>query len=364
MRSTTLAAELARRGATFAAPGADAGADAASTPARVLHFGDAAREAEQAFARGAVRDQSARARLLIRGKDRVEFVQRMCTNDARNVGPDSGVAAVLTNAKGRIVDVVRIVARGDDLVLLGSDGAAARLRDWLSKFIVMEELSIDDAAGELASLLAFGPHAEAAVASVVGVQLSKKAGGFAVATGTFDGATVTVAGAGEAPFHGLELLVPSDRAGALFSKLADAGLAPIGEAAWNQVRIEAGIPLAGRELTENVNPLEASLIAAVSFTKGCYIGQEVVARLNSYSKVQRQLVGVKFPASVDPAAVNEIFWDLLRVGNATSAVRSPRLDATVALAFIKSDYTKPGTPVYTVRAGERFEGTLCEVPFR
>ena len=86
--------------------------------------------------------------------------------------------------------------------------------------------------------------------------------------------------------------------------------------------------------------------------------------LPTNAQVHRHLVHCRFPASVDPAAVNEIFWDLLRVGNPSSLARSPRLDATVALAFVKSEYSKPGTPVYTVRAGERFEGTLCEVPFR
>jgi folate-binding protein YgfZ len=202
------------------------------------------------------------------------------------------------------------------------------------------------------------------VKQVLGVDLAPADGGCSVAQGQVDGARILALGSGPAPFHGIELVAPAAAAGALFDRLVAAGLVPIGEEAFSAVRVEAGIPLHGREISENANPLEAGLLSAVSFSKGCYIGQEVVARLNSYAKVQRLLVGARFPAAVDPASVQEIFWDLLRVGHASSVTRSPRLDATVALAFIKNEYAKPGTPIYTVRQGERIDGVLCELPFR
>jgi len=248
-------------------------------------------------------------------------------------------------------------------VILGSEGRGASLKEWLEKYIVMEELAIEDAGARESTLLAFGPRAKDAVAAVLKAELPAAEGGFAVAQASFEGAVVHALGPGERPFQPIEIVLPSAHAPKLAAKLVEAGLTPIGEEAWEQVRLEAGIPKQGRELTENANPLEAGLLAAVSFTKGCYIGQEVVARLNSYSKVQRNLVGVKFPSSVDPAAVNEIFWDLLRIGHATSVARSPRLGATIALAFVKTEYAKPGTPVYTVREGEHLNGTLCELPF-
>ena len=355
MRPPGLTEELVRRRALL---------DGSAPLPTVVHFGDAAAEAAAAFAGGVVRDQSARARLRVRGKDRHDFVQRMCTNDVKRVAGGVGLAAAFTNAKGRLLDHVRLAERGDELVLLGSEGQAAPLKAWLEKHVVMEELELVDAAESEASLLAFGPRAEAAVESVLGELPAPVDGGFGVRRAPFADGEVLLLGSGAPPLQALELLVPAALAGRLFARLIEAGLAPIGEQAWSQVRVEAGIPQHGREIQENANPLEAGLLHAVSFQKGCYIGQEVVARLNSYAKVQRHLVGARFPASVDPTAVNEIFWDLLRVGHASSVARSPRLDATVALAFVKSEYSKPGTPVYTVRAGERFEGVLCEVPFR
>jgi len=354
MRPQELHDEAARRGAAF---------DAAP-PNAPLHFGDPEREAAAAFGSGVVRAQARRAIVSVRGKDRLEFVNRMSTNDARTIAECVGIAAVLPTAKGRIVDYVRVAPRSDALLLLGSDGQGAALKTWLEKFVVMEELALDDLSESETSLLLLGPRAADAAKRVLGVAPAAASGGFSVVHVPFAGASVTVLGEGEPPLHGLEVVVPSAAAGRLFAALCDAGLAPIGEQAFAQVRVELGIPGFGRELTENVNPLEASLLPAISFTKGCYIGQEVVARLSNYSKVQRRLVGVKFPASVDPAGVNEIFWDLLRVGHATSAVRSRRLDATLALAFVKTEYAKAGTPVYTVVGSEQLHGTLADVPFR
>lgn len=353
MRPKPLEDELLRRGAQL-----DAGAAGA-----VLRFGDPAGEARAAFESGVVREQPARALVAIAGKDRVEFVNRMCTNDTRGVDAGHGVAAVLPTAKGRIVDFVRLFARGEQLLLLGSPGHGPALRSWLEKYVVMEELALADLSGVETSLLLLGPRAREIAARVTGADLAPASGGFAVAHVEFEGSPVTLLGRGEPPLHGIELLAPESAAARLFARLCDGGLTPIGEEAYAQVRVELGIPLFGRELTDNVNPLEASLLSAISFEKGCYIGQEVVARLNNYSKVQRRLVGAKFPMSVDPAGVNEIFCDLLRVGHATSAVRSPRLDATLALAFVKTEYARPGTPIHTVVGGESLHGTLADVPF-
>ena len=353
MRPKPLQDELLRRGAVL-----DAG-----EPHAVARFGDPAAEARAAFASGVVREQPGRALVSIAGKDRLEFVNRMCTNDARRIEGGRGIAAVLPTAKGRIVDFVRIFARGDELLLLGGGGHGPALKSWLEKYVVMEELAIADRSESATSLLLLGPRAAEVVHDVLGVSLGPAPGGFAVAHAEFEGSAVTLLGSGEPPLHGLELLAPERAAARLFARLCDAGLAPMGEEAFARVRVELGIPLLGRELGENVNPLEASLLSAISFDKGCYIGQEVVARLSNYSKVQRRLVGAKFPASVDPAAVNEIFCDLLRVGHATSAVRSPRLDATLALAFIKTEYARPGTPIHTVVGGDALHGTLADVPF-
>jgi folate-binding protein YgfZ len=312
-----------------------------------------------------VRGPIERARLVVRGAERVEFVNRMCTNDVRLVDERTAVAAALTSAKGRIVDLVRVFARGDELVLLGSDGSGERLVQWLQKYVVMEELAIEDSSARDGSLLVLGPNGEKAVERVLGVapRSPGPAKGLAVVAASFGGAAVHAIGPGAPPIHGIELVAPAALVGELRAKLLEAGLAPVDGSAWESLRVELGIPHFGRELTENVNPLEASLGAAVSFEKGCYIGQEVVARLNSYSKVQRHLVGVKFPASVDPAAAHELFVDLLRVGHVSSAVRSTRLDATLALAFVKNEYSKAGTAVYTVREGEHLPGVLAELPF-
>src|SRR5262249_31292957 len=138
-------------------------------------------EARAAFDGGVVREQVGRAQVSIAGKDRVEFVNRMCTNDARRVDAGRGIVAVLPTAKGRIVDLVRIIARGDELLLLGSGGQGPALKSWLEKYVVMEELAIADRSGSMTSLLLLGPRAAEVVRNVLGGSLAPATGGFAVA---------------------------------------------------------------------------------------------------------------------------------------------------------------------------------------
>src|SRR5262249_53278852 len=163
-------------------------------------------EARAAFEGGVVREQPARALVAIAGKDRVEFVNRMCTNDARRVDAGRGVAAVLPTAKGRIVDFVRLFARGEQLLLLGSDGHGPALRTWLEKYVVMEELALADLSSVESSLLLLGPGAREIAERVTGAALAPASGGFAVARSDFEGAPVTLLGSGEPPLHGIEVV--------------------------------------------------------------------------------------------------------------------------------------------------------------
>src|SRR5262249_43794320 len=149
MRPQELHDEASRRGAHF---------DGAP-PRAAVHYGDPEREAAAAFETGVVRAQSQRAIVAVQGKDRLEFVNRMSTNEVRGVSDGAGVAAVLPTAKGRIVDFVRVVSRGETLLLLGSDGQGAAVKAWLEKHVVMEELALEDRSDGEASLLLLGPRA-------------------------------------------------------------------------------------------------------------------------------------------------------------------------------------------------------------
>jgi folate-binding protein YgfZ len=117
----------------------------------------------------------------------------------------------------------------------------------------------------------------------------------------------------------------------------------VGTEALEMVRIEQGVPVQGNELNEDANPLEAGLLDHISFNKGCYIGQEVVARLDTYDKVQRKLVGVSWNENAAPVERAPLRFDETEVGYTTSHARSPRLDRPVALAYVRNAHAKPGT---------------------
>jgi folate-binding protein YgfZ len=329
----------------------------------VLHFGDAGREARAGFESGGVRDESLRARLWIAGKDRVEFVNGQCTNDVRLVTPDTSLTAALTTPKGRVVDWIQVFHEDQRLGLIGSAGQTQVLSDGLSRKIIMEDCSVEDAAPALTPLLAFGPRAPAAVERVFGKAPGTRQQGHAAVRTTSGDAPAWLLGTPAPAGRGVLVLVAPAHAGDALARLVEAGLQPTGEQAFEQLRIESGIPALGKELGDHCNPLEAGLRDSVSFNKGCYVGQEVIARLQHYSKVKRQLVGIRFAPGADVGGLNEVFWDLLRIGELTSATHSERLGATVGLALVKSDYAAPGTEVYCVRDAERIEGKVEALPF-
>ncbi len=328
-----------------------------------LDFGDAAAEARAAFESGGVYDGHGRAKIWLSGKDRVDFLNGQCTNDIKSVSDQHSRIAILVTAKGKVIDRVQAFAQGDRLGFVGSAGQQDALRELLAAKIVMEDCEVTDAS-DLGSLLAFGPAAEDAAKKVLGACPGTSGDGFEATSVEVGGHSITACATRAPGGHGVEILGAPDAMTEVYAQLLDAGLKPIGETAFDQIRVEAGLPALGREMGDHVNPLECGLEDSVSFTKGCYVGQEVIARLHNYKKVKRQLCGLQFPEAADPDALDgEIFWDLLRVGQATSVVRSPRLGATLALGLIKVEYAKPGTDVYGVLDGEKIEGKVVELPF-
>ena len=344
---------------TLQAHGAQLGRE---EPAEVQHYGDPGAEASQGAERGGVRDQSTHGRVRLAGSDRLPFLNGQCTADLLKLSDSSAAVAVMTTVKGRVIDLVRIAEDGESLLLVTSPGQGSTVTETLRSKVVMEDCALSDASEDWASLLAFGPNAPNAVQTVFGSAPEPREDGYGLVRCSWGGDSV-LAFATRAPSGGIELLLPPARAGEAFDALTAAGLHPVGEEAFDQLRIEEGMQALGHEMGDHTNPLEAGLQYAVSFTKGCYVGQEVVARLHSRGKVKRQLVGLRFPLDADPADLDELFWDLLRVGNISSAVRSPRLGATIALALIKSDYGKAGTPVYSVKNSARIEGEVSALPF-
>jgi folate-binding protein YgfZ len=210
-------------------------------------------------------------------------------------------------------------------------------------------VAVQDASAAFAQVELFGPGAAALLGETIPASDE-------VREQTLGGVALRVIGTD----YGFLLLVPAGDAAAVEAWLAEAGAAPVTQDTMEILRVEAGRPSPAHELTEDYTPLEMNLGAAVSDTKGCYTGQEVIARQITYDKITKRLVGVRLDAPVNAGAA--VLAEDRRAGEVTSAVESPRL-GPIALAVIKRPHFDPGTPVTLNTAEGAVGGTVVALPF-
>jgi len=305
---------------------------------------------DAALASCAVADRSDLARLLGTGPDLLGLLHRLSTGDVRDLRPGEGRETVLTNSKGRIVERLSAHHLGDDGVLLiGGAGSAPRVLAHLQKFTFAEKTGLTD---RTAATFAF---------ALLGLKWADAAGAaglpavapFGVGTCEIGGVQVHVVRTNG--FNAEGILVIGDRASAepvreaLIAAAAGAGGGGIDAHALEAWRILSGFPAAGHELTEEHNPLEAGLRDAVSFTKGCYVGQEVVARLNTYGKVSRGIVRLQLqPGAPVPTEGAAVLHDGKPIGTVTSAILPEGRVAALALAYVKSRELPAGVDSVTI----------------
>jgi folate-binding protein YgfZ len=289
----------------------------------------------------AIFDRSRTSRIEHAGKDALDLLHRLSTNDLTCLPKGAAVRTVVTSDRGRIVGVITVVGVEPDRLLLLSDAADARpIVEWVDKFTFEEDSRLRDVSGELAQLAVAGLRAGDVVRKLAGdAAAALERGGCCRSAVLGVEADVVRSDAPGIPCW--ELIVPAQARDSLLAAAARSGAALGDEAAWDAVRIERGVPVSGHELTEDANPLEAGLRGLVSFTKGCYVGQEVVARLDAYEKVRRVLTGLLSDAPLRPGELLSAGGQL--AGNVTSAAWSPGLRRHVGLGYVRNAFAAPGT---------------------
>jgi folate-binding protein YgfZ len=302
-----------------------------------------------------------RGLLELRGADRVRWLDGMVTNDVKALaarGAGAGCRALLLTAQGRVVADLHLLLREDSLWLEAerADATAALAR--LPRYVVADDVVLVDRSAEFARLALEGGSAPALLEALLGRAPAPDAWAeLPLADVPCILAAYALAGG-----PGFQVLAPAAARAAVRAELcargAAFGLAPLGPETFECLRVEAGVPWPGRELDETVLPDEARLGAAVSTTKGCYTGQEVVARMRSRGRLAHRLVGLRLAGGVLPARGAELRAGGRRVGAVTSAVLSPAAGA-IALAFVRLPHDAPGTRL-EVEGGE---ATVAEVPF-
>ncbi|MDZ4803275.1 MAG: glycine cleavage T C-terminal barrel domain-containing protein [Candidatus Eisenbacteria bacterium] len=319
-------------------------------------FGPPAGDASQLIAShraardgAALIDRSDRARLVLSGPDALDLLHRTTTADLSELAAGQFATTVIQIETGRILDWLLLWRRTDDLLIVTGPGRGAADLEWLDRMVIMDDVTVRSLDDESALFELSGPDA-AAILGRLGLKLPGRVGAAAeprCVDGIVDGALITVAIARRAEHPECWLVVPRAAAPAVAARLQQAGATPIGLVVDEALRLERGQPLVGRELTNQANPLEARLHASIGFRKGCYPGQEVIARMITYKSVKRILSLIQLERAVTAPRTGSSYplADGTAAGRITSTAWSFQHAAPLAMGYLRNDLALTGTKV-------------------
>ena len=335
------------------------------------HYGDSQAEYRAVREAAGVAERGDRARIRLWGKDPVKMVHGLITNDLLKAPAGQGVYAAMLTPKGRTISELRIFRRelpsGVEVLLDLPREALEGTRDHLKKMVPPMFARWADVTEQTAALGVYGPRSREIVSRVLGIDPPRQEDAHAEA-GFGDAPVMALAPRAVGLEEGCDHGAPAEAAPGLWRALVEAGARPVGWGARETLRIEAGRPRCGADLGEDVIPTEAFEAAglmerAISFTKGCYTGQEVIVRIAHRGHVNRNLRGLLLGDGLAPAAGARLFnpENGKDVGALTSVAWSPLLGQTIALGFVRRELG-PGA---TVRVGsaEGAEATVAALPF-
>ena len=298
---------------------------------------------------------------ILTGPDRVRYLNAIVSNDVQSLAEGQGTLALLLDARAHILAELEIYVQQDRLVVLSHASVRERTVATLDKYIIMDDVELEDATARLGTIAVEGAHAGTVVAQATGVSLD----GFS----EFQGENSEIAGIScyimrrshfGAP--GAQILAPVEHLATLWDTLnamvrASHG-APIGMSALNALRLEAGIPWFPLDFDDTVIPHEAALENShLSFTKGCYTGQEIVERVRSRGHVNRRRVRLTFSTPYPPAAGTKLLADGADAGHVTSAAFSPAAGTSIGMAYLRRETAAPGA-VVTLDGAPAATGTV------
>src|SRR5712692_4415970 len=308
-------------------------------------------------------DLSSRGRFLVSGSEAVMFLNGLVTNDMKTLAVNSWMPAVFPNVQGRLLAAVRVIHR-DDGFLIDTEGATHdTVLKLIGRFTMAGDFRLADLTQDTALLSIQGAKASEIMAAIFGETLAIP-GRDAVASVDRQGEQIAVIRATHTAEDGFDLFVNATEGESLRDSFIKAGAQPIDDVTLETLRIEAGIARYGIDMDETNVVTETNLDDSVSFTKGCYIGQEIIARIKYRGHVAKKLTGLIFEGEVSLESGAKIFSvDDKEIGRVTSVALSPRLNRTIALGYVKYDYLAAGTSVKVDSSGTKFVAAVALLPF-
>ncbi len=321
-------------------------------------------------------DRTYFGKIKLWGRDAIDFLNRISTNDLRGLSAGTGAGTVLVDEKGKMIDfmVIYVLKASEDyqeILALLSYEAIERVKEWFSKLIIMDDVKFEDITDDFVVLSVYGVGVSDVIKSHFKfdhkhfLDISKMPVYNFVRGFMLDG-EVILTRTDEFMVPGYNLIFKNDLAVDIWKLLMENGLMPIGEEIFEVLRIESGIPAYGKEITSDYNPLEANLGKFVSFSKGCYIGQEVLARIDSYNKLQRKLVGFIVEKGRGKGRVEEgarVYLNGEEIGILTSVAYSYGFQKVVALGYVKTKYAVQGGRAEIQSDGNEFTAIIVIPPF-
>jgi folate-binding protein YgfZ len=308
-------------------------------------FGDAA--AEYHFLRKSVGliDKNYRAYLSFTGPDRVRYLNAILTNNIKGLPLGQGIVSLLLNPQGHILAEIETHAFADKLLCVSYSMIRERLIEWLDKYIIMDDATLTDETECLGTLALEGPKASAVVQELSGVDLSRCADLFSQ-DGTVASIPCRIVKRSPGGIAGAEFVVERGKLQELWHALLEAvrghGGGPAGYAAMSAIRLAQGIPWFGYDFGEKQIPHEAGLQDShISYTKGCYTGQEIVERVRSRGQVNRVRVGLLFSGDAVPEAGSALTVDGKDVGYVTRAAKLPDPPRVIGMGYVRKEATSP-----------------------
>ena len=320
-----------------------------------LDFGNEQQAGAAVDKGAAICDRSHWGLLKVTGEDRLRYLHNQSTNDFEKLQPGQGCDTVFVTSTARTLDLATAYVTEDAVLVLVSPQRRQQLMTWLDRFIFpFDKVKLTDISAETAIFSLLGEQAGTILSQLAPQTSEQNEVGEHQLVNIADVSIRVGVGSGLA-VPGYTLILNSASAATVWSKLSEAGAIPLGDRLWEKLRIQQGRPVPDRELTEDYNPLEAGLWQTISFDKGCYIGQETIARLHTYNGVKQKLWGIKLDRPVTPPAV--ITLEDSKVGILTSYTDTA--SGCRGLGYVR---TKAGGEGLQVRVGEA-RGELVALPF-
>jgi folate-binding protein YgfZ len=315
-------------------------------------------------------DASSRSKIEIVGPDSAAFLHNLSTNDIRNLPAGAGCETFLTNAKAKVVAfgcLYHLPSQDQtDTFWLDLDpGAGESSIQHLNKFLISEQVEIIDRTSEFSQLYLLGPKARDIIAKSLGTEVGNLSEWECKLFSGPESLPCQVRFHHRLVVNCFEVIFPAAGKDMIWNLLTKLGAMPVGPETFEIIRVEAGIPVYEIDIDENVLAPEVGR-SAISYSKGCYLGQETIIRIRDLGHVNRMLRGLKIlperAGSVSDRREAKIFHDGKEVGQVTSSVKSPRL-GIIALAYLHRSCIDPGTRVQVAVAADRFDAEVSSLPF-